>query len=287
MKTHDIVARYYASTDSMQYFIEDEIIHLTKYYPHPLYGTPPSFKLRMNVFAYLYIEARIKMYYEKGRPPGLVSVQTDNPAAVEENIKKLNETFKTDPMSIPWFPVSNSSGSRGKAVEFVPFMQDPSEAMMAVKHECRRAICSFFNVSPIFESDVEGSKGLANAGHQITILSRGIEYGQKPWNNKFFPWFTRKLHIYDWNRRLNKAEQADEKDAAELQLLQDQHAMNLQTMGFDIWKHDGQYKSSDRPTEEGIARQMNAGMNLPIPQASMGKPGQNEQAGKESGPSDA
>jgi hypothetical protein len=263
----------------MAYFTEDEILHLTKFYPHPLYGTPPAFKLRMNVFAYLYIEARIKSYYEKGRPPGIISISTDNPAAVDENIRKINAQYAKDPYALPWLPVSTGQSRVGSAVEYVPFMQDPSDQMMKVKDETRRAICSFFNVSPIFMSDVEGSKGLSNAGHQITILNRAIELGQCIWNEKAFVWMLKKLHIYDYELRLNKAEQADEKDAAELQILKDQHALNLQKMGFEIWMHDGEYKHSDYPTTPPIMDESQAGFNLPIPEGDMNSDTSGESAG--------
>ena len=274
LRTHDIVARYYAATDTMAYFVEDEILHITKFYPHPLYGTPPAFKLRMNVFAYLYIEARIKNYYEKGRPPGIIAITTDNPSAVDENIRKINAQMAKDPNVLPWMPVSTGQSKTGKAVEYVQFMQDPSEQMMAVKNEIRRAICSFFNVSPLFMSDVSGASGFNNQGHQITILNRAIEKGQGVWNDKVFPWMLRQIRITDWDLYLNKSEQANEKDEAELQLLKDQHAMNLQNMGFEVWQHEGQFKSSEkpvRPTDQNAY----AGFNSPIgPQQQVAKSGQ-------------
>lgn len=270
LRTHDIVARYYASTDRMAYFIEDEILHLTKFYPHPLYGTPPAFKLRMNVFAYLYIEARIKNYYEKGRPPGIISITTDNPQAVDENIRKINTQMEKDPNVLPWMPVSTGQSKVGKAVEYVAFMQDPSEQMMEVKNEVRRAICSFFNVSPLFMSDVSGASGFNNQGHQITILNRAIEKGQTLWNEKAFLWIMRQLRIMDWKLFLNKSEQANEKDDAELQLLKDQHAMNLQGMGFEIWVYEGQYKHNERP-EHPPELNAYAQSNLPIPEKNMNK----------------
>ena len=270
LRTHDVVARYYAATDSMAYFIEDEIIHLTKFYPHPLYGTPPAFKLRMNVFAYLYIEARIKNYYEKGRPPGIIAITTDNPQAVDENIRKINDQMVKDPNVLPWMPVSTGQSKVGKAVEYVQFMQDPSDQMMQVKNEIRRAICSFFNVSPLFMSDVSGASGFNNQGHQITILNRAIEKGQEVWNDKALMWMMRQLRIVDWKFWLNRSEQANEKDDAELQILKDQHAMNLQSMGFDIWVYEGQYKHNERP-EHPPGMDAYAGRNLPIPEKNMSK----------------
>ena len=271
LRTHDIIARYYASTDRMAYFIEDEILHLTKFYPHALYGTPPAFKLRMNVFAYLYIEARVKNYYEKGRPPGIIAITTDNPQAVDENIRKINAQMAKDPNVLPWMPVSTGQSKVGKAVEYVAFMQDPSDQMLTTKNEVRRAICSFFNVSPLFMADVSGASGFNNQGHQITILNRAIEKGQSVWNDKAFVWMMRQLRIEDWSLFLNKSEQADEKDDAELQLLQDQHAMNLQDMGFEIWFYEGKYKHSDRPTqptpdeEAALLEASYAGTNNPLP----------------------
>lgn len=276
-KTHPIAARYYASTDSMAYFIEDEFIHLTKYYPHPLYGTPPAFKLGMNVLAYVYIEARIKNYYEKGRPPGLIAIATDNPAAIDENVRKINEQQQKDPATLPWMPVSTGQSRVGRAVEYIPFMQDPSREMMEVKHEIRRSICSFFNVSPIFMSDTEGAGGLNNEGHQITILNRAIEKGQSVYNDKFFIWMMKKLHITDWRYHLNKSEQADEKDTAELQILLDQHALNLQALGFKIWTHEGKYKHNDYPENPPLKNPTLAGITPPIPQSHMNhKSGQDD-----------
>jgi hypothetical protein len=244
----------------------------------------------MNVFAYLYIEARIKNYYEKGRPPGLIAVTTDNPAAIDENIRKVNAQMAKDPSVLPWMPVSTGQSRVGKAVDYVPFMQDPSDQMMAVKNEVRRAICSYFNVSPLFMSDVSGASGFNNQGHQITILNRAIEKGQSVYNERVLPWIVRQLGMLDWKFMLNKSEQAGEKDDAELQLLKDQHAMNLQQMGFDIWIAEGHYKHSDRPIPQTeLAVQTNAGMNLPIAESEMKrKDGEPENAGARRGgqPSD-
>lgn len=282
-KTHDVAARYYASTDSLAYFTADEFIHLTKYYPHPLYGTPPAFKLGMNVLAYIYIEARIKNYYEKGRPPGLIAIATDNPMAIDENIRKINEQQQRDPATLPWMPVSTGQSRVGKAVEYIPFMQDPSNEMMTVKNEIRRAICSFFNVSPIFMSDTEGAGGLNNEGHQITILNRAIEKGQSVYNDKFFVWMMKNLHITDWRYHLNKSEQADEKDTAELQILLDQHALNLQAMGFNVWTHEGKYKHNDYPENPPMKNTTLAGVTPVVEQSHMKRKSGQDDGGVPSG----
>jgi len=272
LKLHEVTGKYYTSTESVVYFVEDEVLHLTKYYPHALYGFPPAFKLRMNIFAYMYIEGRIKSYYEKGRPPGIIAVATSNPQGLDESIRKINAMLAKDPNTLPWLPVDVGMTKGAKAVEYVPFMQDPSESMMKVKDEVRRSICSYFNVSPIFMADTSASGGLNNEGHQITVTNRAIEMSQEGWNTKAFPWIMRQLHVGDWKLELVSSEQNDETAELQQQLLEDQHAKNMMDMGFQVWTDDGKFRFSDKPSEKPMP-QLQPSAGAPQSDASSGVSG--------------
>jgi DNA-directed RNA polymerase subunit RPC12/RpoP len=247
--THDVTFKVVTSNNGVAYYVDDEIVHLTAFYPHPLYGTPPCYKILHEVQAYMYITGRVANYYKKGRAPGVIAVRTNNPKAIDETIKKVNLQLEKDPHAAPYFPVDNLQGS-GEFMKWVPFMQDPCPDMMAVKDEVRRAICAFFGIPPMVESDTSASGGLNDEGHQITLLNRRTQREQAPFNNRAFPWMFKQFGITDLKLVLNKSEKADEKADMELRLLEDQHAQNLMNMGYDVWIEGGKYKHSDRPTEK-------------------------------------
>ena len=181
----------------------------------------------------------------------MIAVRTNNPKAIDETIRKVNLQLETDPHAAPYFPVQTGPGEgSGEFMKWVPFMQDPCPDMMAVKDEVRRAICAFFGIPPMVESDTAASGGLNDEGHQITLLNRRTQREQAPFNNKAFPWLCKQFGITDLKLVLNKSEKADEKADAELLLLDDQHARNLYDMGFDVWIEGGKWKHSDRPSEK-------------------------------------
>ena len=249
--THDVTFKVITSNNGIAYYVDDEIVHLTAFYPHPLYGTPPCYKILHEVQAYMYITGRVANYYKKGRAPGVIAVRSNNPKAIDETIEKVNLQLLKDPHAAPYFPVQTGPGEgSGEFMKWVPFMQDPCPDMMAVKDEVRRAICAFFGIPPMVESDTSASGGLNDEGHQITLLNRRTQREQSPFNNKAFPWLFKQFNITDLKLVLNKSEKADEKADMELQLLRNQDAQQRLAMGFIIEGiENGEYKFSERPTE--------------------------------------
>ncbi len=249
-QTHDVTFKVVTSNNGTAYYVDDEVCHLTEFYPHPLYGTPPCFKIRLNIDAYMHIEGRVANYYKKGRAPGVIAVRTNNPKSIDETIKKVNLQLEKDPQAAPYFPVDSIQGASGDFMKWIPFMQDPCPDMMAVKDEVRRSICAYFNIPPMVESDTQASGGLNDEGHQITLLNRRTKKDQAPFNCKAFPWLFKQFGITDLKLALEGSEVNDEKAEMELQLLEDQHAQTLKGMGFKVWIEDGEWKHSDKPEEQ-------------------------------------
>jgi hypothetical protein len=244
LKLYDVAWKVRSGLKPEVYYTKDEICHIMKYYPSIAYGTPPIFKILEECQAYMFLTKRVKSYYEKGRPPGIFAVNTPNIKGLEESRQKINAQMQVDAYSIPWLPVdSGSTTSRASSfAQFIPFMQDPSPEMVGVKNEVRRGICSFYGVSPLFQSDVAGSGGLNSEAQQITVFNRTISKGQQTWHAKPLPWLFSLFGITDFEIILNKAERQDDVQDANLQLLKDQHAINMQTLGFSVEMEGKEYR---------------------------------------------
>ncbi|WP_340819139.1 hypothetical protein [Methanolobus sp. WCC4] len=71
---------YYETTsnENKQYYLKDEVLYSAKFYPSILYGFPPALKMLDDLMAYHFLEKRTRSYYERGRPPGIVMIPTNN-----------------------------------------------------------------------------------------------------------------------------------------------------------------------------------------------------------------
>jgi hypothetical protein len=242
-----LLRAYYetTSTQNKQYYLKDEVLHSAKYYPTILYGYPPALKMVDDLMAYHYLEKRTKSYYEKGRPPGIVMIPTNN----QESLRRFwDETMALMQGDNYYTPVIGYNTDSKASAEYLKLLQDPNLDMLAVKKELRERISSRFGVSLIFQGDTSASGGLNNEGLQITVTNRAVEDGQTIYNDKVLLWLCDQFGITDYKLQLNPNEEQDEMAELERAAKKASIARSMYDMGFDVDFEDDEFMFSGSAT---------------------------------------
>lgn len=216
------------------YYLEREIIHISKFSPSLTYGYPPFLTVYQKVMIELYMDWFVKKSYEKGRPPNSWTfVKTSNQKALEKMIEFVEEKLKINPSySIPIGVPTDSSGSFVEHVKLIDSMQE--QQAVEFRQTIKREIGALFQVMPIFQGDTSTSGGLNNEGLQITVTNRAIETGQLPYNERVFPRLLEALGVKDWGVDLNPSEEKDEMAELQRQQLQLQNVQLALSLGYTV-----------------------------------------------------
>jgi hypothetical protein len=240
------------------YYFADEVCHTPKYHANLVYGFPAIFLLDDEADTYMHMTRQTRNYYEKGRAKGFVTIPTNNLEQVRAEWTKTQEDMKKDPHKTPWLGFSPDTSAK---VEFIKLMEDPSEAMLAVKKDLRDRMGSYFGVSPIFQSDTAQSGGLNNEGMQFTVTNRAIEFGQSLWNLKIFPFVTACFGITDWVLQVRPNEEADRMAEIEAFSKELDNAIKMQQIGYIPEYHERDqhktftFKGEASNSPEALAKQ--------------------------------
>jgi len=222
---HDVHYVNMAGSGKTQYFVEGEILHVSKYKPAKLYGRSPVNTMWRQAMTLTAMDNYIYTAYQKRRmPKGIVSVTTDNLESMKSFWKAVDEKMERDPHYIPKVGIESSTGRGG--VNWIKFMDTLEEMQyMAVRDEIRNRIAAFYGVSSVFMVDSGKSGGLNNEGMQILVTNRAVEFGQKVYTEVLFPRLLKQMNISDWKLTLYPNEEEDEitrlrRDSEELNVAQ-------------------------------------------------------------------
>ncbi|WP_292467280.1 hypothetical protein [Methanolobus sp.] len=264
---------YYETTsaENKQYYLKDEILHSSKYYPSILYGYPPALKMIDDIMAYHYLEKRTKTFYERGRAPGIATFPTNNPDSLRKFWDETMVKLQDDPYYIPL--IGYNTDSKGQAT-MLQLMQDPNLDMLEVKKELRERISSRFGVSLIFQGDTSTSGGLNNEGLQMTVTNRAVEDGQTIYNEKVLEWLCTQFGITDYVLQLNPNEEQDEMAEKERLAKDISNARGMYDMGFDVEYVDGEFVFSGEATSPEERHSSSGGFfpTIEDPQRNTGEP---------------
>jgi len=199
-----------AGSGKTQYYIEGEVIHISKYNPSKLYGKSPVNTMWRQAMSLTAMDNYIYTAYQKRRSPkGIISVTTDNLESMKSFWKSVDEKMERDPHYIPKVGIESSTGRGG--VNWVKFMDTLDEMQyIAVRDEIRARMSAFYGVSNIFMIDNGKSGGLNNEGMQILVTNRAVEFGQKVYTEVLFPRILKQLNVTDWKLTLYPNEEEDE-----------------------------------------------------------------------------
>ena len=199
-----------AGSGKTQYYLDGEVIHISKYNPSKLYGRSPVNTMWRQAMTLTAMDNYMYTAYQKRRSPkGIISVTTDNLESMKSFWKSVDEKMERDPHYIPKVGIESSTGRGG--VNWVKFMDTLEEMQyIAVRDEMRNRIAAFFGVSSIFMIDSGKSGGLNNEGMQILVTNRAVEFGQKVYTQVLFPRMLKQMDVTDWKLTLYPNEEEDE-----------------------------------------------------------------------------
>ncbi|SVD62899.1 uncharacterized protein METZ01_LOCUS415753, partial [marine metagenome] len=199
-----------AGSGKTQYYIEGEIVHISKFSPSKLYGRSPVATMWRQAMTLTAMDNFMYLSYQKRRMPrGVLAITTDNIQSTAAFWKGTEEKMERDPHYIPKVGIESATG-RGR-VEFVRFMDTLDEMQYgAVRDELRMRIAAFYGVSNIFMMDSGKGGGLNNEGLQILVTNRAVEFGQKLYSRDIFPRLFSEMGITDWEMTLYPNEEEDE-----------------------------------------------------------------------------
>ena len=218
-----------------QYFIKDEVIHLSKYNPSRLYGFPPILTLWSHITTLIAMENYVNTSYTKARAPrGILAVQTNNMESLVKYWKGVKEKLEKDPHYIPIMGIETEGGSKG-SIEWVQFMNTLKEMdYINVKDDLRDRIGAFYGVSKIFQGDTATSGGLNNEGMQILVTNRSVELAQNVYNQYLFPFLLKQFGITDWNITLLRSEEEDNVAELRRREIEINIAAQIKNLGFEV-----------------------------------------------------
>jgi len=199
-----------AGSGKTQYYLDGEILHISKYNPSKLYGRSPVNTMWRQAMTLTAMDNYMYTSYQKRRSPkGIISVTTDNLESMKSFWKSVDEKMERDPHYIPKVGIESQTGRGG--VQWVKFMDTLEEMQyIAVRDELRNRIAAFFGVSSIFMIDSGKSGGLNNEGMQILVTNRAVEFGQKIYTDVLFPRMLGEMGVTDWKLTLYPNEEEDE-----------------------------------------------------------------------------
>jgi len=199
-----------AGAGKSQYYIEGEVIHVSKYHPSKLYGRSPVATIWRQAMTLTAMDNYMYTAYSKRRVPrGLISITTDNVESMKSFWKGVDEKLERDPHYIPKIAVESQQGRGG--VNWVKFMDTLEEMQyISVRDEMRTRIAAFYGVSNVFMMDTGKSGGLNNEGLQILVTNRAVEAGHKVYTENLFPRLMEEMDVSDWKLTLYPNEEEDE-----------------------------------------------------------------------------
>jgi len=260
MKLYDIQYRSVA-TGAARSYVEGEVITGSLYHPFLITGYPLILKMADDMFAYHYIEKRIRKNFEKGRPPGMIGVKSSNPASLYAEWQKIQAKMKEDPSYVPII-ACDAAGS-GSPITYVNLMQDLNAYVLPMKEEIRQRHGSLFGVSIIYQNDTSNSGGLKNDLNLIRVTRNTIERMRGFVNDKMLRPLVRAFGIEDHDLIIKPDD--DEDKAAELAMKQKEaeYAKTLADMGIGTeyidgtWRFEsGEVKSAPAPTNSLLSAPM-------------------------------
>ena len=247
-----------AGSGKTQYYLEGEVIHISKYNPSKLYGRSPVNTMWRQAMTLTAMDNYMYTAYQKRRSPkGIISVTTDNLESMKSFWKTVDEKMERDPHYIPKVGIESQTGRGG--VNWIKFMDTLEEMQyIAVRDELRNRIAAFYGVSSIFMIDNGKSGGLNNEGMQILVTNRAVEFGQKVYTEVLFPRMLNQMGVTDWKITLYPNEEEDEitrlrRDEMEVNLAQRMVMLGYQPELMEEGDRDIRftYKKIDPTQQEG------------------------------------
>jgi len=243
-KMQPAMYRYLYRTE-VHYFLDSEIVHLSKFNPTETYGWSPILTIFEKALTLIGMDRNLYRYFfERKMPASMVMVTTDDPESLKREREALAAKTRQDPNYIPMIAVSSRT-NRGR-VDMVRLFHTLQEMdYLPVRAEIRERVAAIWGVAPMWQGAPDSFGGLTQQTSQLTVMSRVVERDQRQIMEKVFPSLLDNFGVTDWKMVLPNPEEKAE--ATRIAQSQQKAAIAAQMlgMGFDV-----KLKGNDLKIEE-------------------------------------
>jgi len=225
--------RYLYRTE-VHYFLDTEVVHLSKFNPTETYGWSPVLTIFEKALTLIGMDRNLYRYFfERKMPASMVMVTTDDPESLKREREAIAAKVRQDPNYIPMIAVSSRT-NRGR-VDMVRMFHTLQEMdYLPVRAEIRERVSAIWGVSPVFQGAPDSFGGLSQQTTQLTVMSRVVERDQRQIMEKIFPAILDNFGVTDYEMVLpNPEEKAEATRIAHAQQKAG-IANQLLQMGFDV-----------------------------------------------------
>ena len=177
--------KYYHRSHHM-YFMDSEIIHLSKFSPSETYGWSPILTIFEKALTLVGMDKNLYRYFfERKMPASMLMVTTDDPESLRREREHIAAQTRLDPNYIPMVAVS-ARNQRGR-VDMVRLFHSLQEMdYLPVKEEVRERVAAMWGVTPAWQGAPEAFGGLSTQTQQLVVMSRVVEGDQRLFHEKVF-----------------------------------------------------------------------------------------------------
>jgi len=232
-KLQPAMYRYLYRTE-VHYFLDTEVVHLSKFNPTETYGWSPILTIFEKALTLIGMDRNLYRYFfERKMPASMVMVTTDDPESLKREREALAAKTRQDPNYIPMIAVSSRT-NRGR-VDMVRLFHTLQEMdYLPVRAEIRERVSAIWGVAPMWQGAPDSFGGLTQQTSQLTVMGRVVERDQRQIMEKVFPAILDNFGITDWKIVLPNPEEKAE--ATRIAQSQQRAAIAAQMlgMGFDV-----------------------------------------------------
>ena len=234
-----VMYKYYHRNQHL-FFLDGEVIHLSKFSPSETYGWSPILTIFEKALTLIGMDKNLYRYFfERKMPASMMMVFTDDPESLRRERQQIAAQTRLDPNYIPMVAVS-SRNNRGR-VDMVRLFHTLNEMdYLPVRGEIRERIAAMWGVTPAWQGAPEAFGGLSTQTQQLVVMSRVVEGDQRLFHEKVFPQILEAFGITDWGLKLPNPEEKAEATRISFSQQKAQIANQFVALGFDIrLKDDG------------------------------------------------
>ena len=236
--------RYLYRTE-VHYFLDTEIVHLSKFNPTETYGWSPILTIFEKALTLIGMDRNLYRYFfERKMPASMVMVTTDDPESLKREREALAAKTRQDPNYIPMIAVSSRT-NRGR-VDMVRLFHTLQEMdYLPVRAEIRERVAAIWGVAPMWQGAPDSFGGLTQQTSQLTVMGRVVERDQRQIMEKVFPALLDNFGVTDWKMVLPNPEEKAEATRIAQSQQKAAIAQQMLGMGFDVKLKGNELKIDD------------------------------------------
>ena len=216
------------------YFLENEIIHTSKFTPTETYGMSPILTIFEKALTLIGMDKNLYRYFfERKMPASMLMVQTDDPEALKRERAIIQAETRKDPNYVPMIAVS-ARNQRGR-VDMVRLFHTLQEMdYLPIKDEIRERIAAIWGVTPVWQGNPDSFGGMSTQTSQLVVMGRTVESDQRRIKDKVFPRLLEAFGITDFELVLPNPEEKAEATRISFSQQRVNNAKILLDMGYTL-----------------------------------------------------